>query len=504
MKQLRRLWALLLAPMLLLCACSPANTPSPDAGVRDSVTVSLEADPDLLCAGFAASTVVSFVSRQIFDTLIVRQADGSYAPSLAESWEYINDGKDIRFTLRDDVVFHNGETMTADDVVFSYNTVIQAGYADCSTSAMDRMEKEDDRHVVLYFKDHYGPGLECVSTEYMVVFPQTVYEADPDHFLRNPVGTGAYRFIEWKTGDKIQLEAFPDYFGGPAPIRNLIFKIYTDSSIAALAMEKGEIDVLSTPLQTDVKNLQAHPNLQYSEVGSATTTWVFFNFNGIFADKRLREAVVHAIDREAVLLGAMEGAGETINSMYPNFLPGSDPDYVGRQYDPELSRRLLAEAGYADGLDLLFQTRETERYYKPVEVIQAQLGEVGIRVRVEKLESSAWSSDVWRAANFEINLISSTLGIMDFDDLYPLYRGGEGQNFCGVDIPALNEAFDTNRYSTDEAARLQACRDIVRIMDEEAVVAPLYAAIRGLAAHKDLKNVEAHATLDYNVRDWSW
>ena len=514
MKKNIKLLTGLLAIAVLLCGCIVVDDfpDAEDAGMagessraaRDSIIVSIESDPNTLCAGFAANVMVSYVSRQIFDTLILSELDGSYTPGLAESWDYINNGKDIKFKIRDDVTYHNGEKMTVDDVVFCFNTIINAGYADTSTSAMDRMEKLDDHHVVLYFKDTYGPGLECVSTEYMVVFPQSYYEADPNYFSRNPIGTGAYKFVEWKTGDRIILEANENYFKGPAPIKNLTFKIYTDSSIAALALENGEIDVLSTPLQTDAANLKKNQNIQYSEVPSATTTWVFFNFKGIFQNKTLREAIVHAIDKEAVLLGAMEGAGETITSMYPNFLPGSMPDYQGRQYDPELAKNLLAEAGYPNGLNLLFQTRETERYYKPVEVVQSQLANIGVNIRVEKLESATWSTDVWRASNFEINLISSTLGIMDFDDLYPLYRGGEGQNFCNVDIPALNEAFDINRYNTNEQARIQACHDIVRIMDEEAVVVPLYAAIRGLAANKNLNNVQAHPTIDYDVFNWSW
>ncbi len=515
MKTLFKLVCISLALLLLIAGCAPkgggdadpTKTEGSDPGgdtVKDSIVVTIENDPEALCGGFAPNTETAFSSRQIFDTLVRANPDGSYGPNLAKSWEFTNDGKDIVFELRDDVYFHNGEKMTAEDVAFSFNTIITEELVMSSTSAMENMEVVDENHVVLHMKNTYGPALECLSCGELVVFPQAYYEEDPAHFLRNPIGTGAYKFVEWKTGDKIVLEAYDKYHRGEAPIKNFTLKIFVDAGIGAMALENGEVDVLTTVLQTDLNNLRSNDKLTVSSTPSATVTYIFFNHEGIFKDKNLRLAVAHAVDKEAVLLAAMEGDGVLANCMYPPWLPGSDPDYGSYEYDVEKSKELIQEAGYElNEIKLNFRTNELERYYKPVEVLHDQLNAAGFDVSMEKMERSAWS-EMTSASDFEINLYSMTLAINDFDDNYGLFYGGMPQNYSKLDMPAVNEAFDTNRNSTDPDVRMAACKDLVHAMYDEVAVWPIYCVNRSLAFNKDLKGAEAHPSVNYEIFDWSW
>lgn len=180
MKMKKTLISLLLIAAMISClftgcgndAAQPASAGNAASGEnRDDVVVALYSEPSTLCGGLAASTTVNMVSRQVFDTLILKNGNGEYAPCLATEWTWENSNKDLVLTLRGDVKFHNGETMTAEDVAFSYNTIINAGYADTATSAMDSMDVRDAQTVVLHFKFEYGPALECVSSDYMVIFP---------------------------------------------------------------------------------------------------------------------------------------------------------------------------------------------------------------------------------------------------------------------------------------------------------------------------------------------
>lgn len=498
MRKFKKIVSAVLVSAMMLSTATMA-----EAAEREDIVIALWSEPSTLCGGLAASTSVNMVSRQVFDTLIEKSEDGSYVPALATEWTWENENKDLILTLRDDVTFHDGSVMTAEDVAFSYNTIINAGYADTATSAMDNMEVQDDTHVVLHFDFEYGPALECVSSDYMVIFPQKAYEESAD-FGRNPVGTGAYKFVEWSTGDKIILTANEEYYKGAPSIKDVVFRIQPDNSVATLALENGEIDVHTKVPQTDVPNVQANAELQYEETLGNSTTWIIFNFEGIFADENLRLAVAHAIDKEGVMFGAIEGQGAVAQAIYANFVPGYDFDYEGPAYDPERSKELLAEAGYPDGLDITVKANSNDAYSKPLEIVQAYLSEVGINLSIEMMESNAWFDDVFKGADYDMNLVTFSMGMADLEELYALYRGGQGQNFGQMDDPEVNAAYDANHTSIDEATRLEAFKTVQHVMGDKALTVPLYTAMSGIAADKDLQGVHADAMGLYRIYDWSW
>lgn len=499
----RRVIAMLLVVALVLCGCG-GNTGA-KVEKKDDIVVSIWSEPSALCGGFAASVVVSLLSCQMFDTLIARSPDYStYVPCLATEWEFQNDNLDLVFTLRDDVTFHNGEKMTAQDVAFSYNTIINAGYADCATSAMDSMEVLDDTHVVLHFKQEYGPALEACATDYMAIFPQAYYEADPEGFTRKPCGTGAYKFVEWSAGEKVVMTANENYWDGVPSIKNVTFKIFENPSAGTLALESGEIDVHLNPPDADIPNIKNNKNLQYDDTMSTTCTWVIFNFNGIFADENLRLAVAHAINKEDVMMGAIDGNGAVISTMYPVFVPGYDKDYAAPGYDLELAKEYMAKAGYEDGLSLNVRCSNSATYYKPLEIIQNQLEAIGITMTMEKLESNAWFSDVFKGADYDLNVVAFSMSMNDFDENYALYRGGEGQNFGNMNDEDLNKAWDLEHNSVDPETRIAACNEIQRIMGDRALIVPIYASMTGIAAKTNLNGIAAKSLKNYRVADWSW
>ena len=258
MKLAKTLVSLSLALVLALGVMSAAG-----AEARTDLVFALYSEPSALCGGFAAAVTVNMVSRNIFDPLIIKE-NGEYIPGLATEWSWNEDNTELTLTLREGVKFHNGEIMTAEDVAFSYNTIIHAGYADTATSAMEKMEVVDDSHVKLTFFAEYGPALECVASDYMTIFPKAYYEADPAGFIRKPCGTGAYSFVSWATGDRVVLTAFPDYWRGEASIKDVTFRIMSDANVATMAPQNGEIDVHYSVPQTDIEIVANDPNLQYS------------------------------------------------------------------------------------------------------------------------------------------------------------------------------------------------------------------------------------------------
>lgn len=506
-KRMSRLIAMLLVCLMVLAGCG-GGTDSGSDEPRNDVIVALSGEPACLVGGFTANTTVSLCSEQALETLVDEDAEGNIIPLLATEWE-LTDGKDYVFTLREGVKFHNGETLTADDVVFTYTRYLEEGYAATTMSNIEKVEKVDDTHVKIVYKTPFGPALTTLASNSMGIFSKKAYEElGHDAFLRNPVGTGAYKFVEWKAGDSITYEANEEYWGGAPAIKNLTFRIYPDSSTAAIALENGEIDVLLTPAETDRSNLMNSSKVSYDETPSTQVTWLYFFCSGDsrFTDQRLREAFSYAIDREAVMLGAIEGNGVLVNSMFPAHMPLADNDYVARSYDLEKAKALMEECGYGPDNHFKIKVRipQSNSYYKPMEIILAMLSEIYVDMELEAMESSAWFTDVLQAQDYELGIIPTNIGYLDCDERYALFHTGEDQNNFGVSDSDLDKAFETNRTSTDLEERRQASSDIIRIFDEKAYIVPLYGSMRSIAFSNKLQGVTADAGYSYQVQEWSW
>ena len=502
MKKLKIAVTALLTGIMAIGTLGTTTFASPE---DNSITVSIWAEPLALCSAFNSKAFNALVSHEICEPLVELNEDGSFSPALASSWEYVNDGKDIEFEIRDDVYFSDGEKMTIDDVVFSYNTIIELGYVDNVSGVMEKMEKIDDTHCRLVFKQTYGPAMMCVANDSMCIFPQKYYEENEDTFIRNPIGTGPYKLVEWKTGDSIILTANENYWGEPAAIKDVTFKIFTDDTAAAIALESGEIDVLTTVPATELARLQANPDLQIESAESLTCTWVFFNHEGVFADENVRLAVAYAINKDDVLIGATEGNGVVQETIFPTFLDGVDPDYVAPGNDLEKAVELMAEAGYPDGFDVTVQVPNDTSFYKALEIVQAQLSMIGINIAIEKVETGTWYSDVFETGNFDMGVVTNTLVWPDMDDMNIFYRSGQFLNTGHVEYDDLDALWDAFRNTPAGEERTKIGYEINQYLGDHAIVVPLYGVNNNIAATKDLKGLFACMNKgNYRVSDWSW
>lgn len=509
MKKRKSIVAAVLAVTLLLCGCGSGNKgqgTGNQGGSRDNVIITLNSEPTALHAGLATSVVSSFVGTQLFDSLVVKDKEGEIVPCLAKSWEYSEDDMCYTFELRDDVLFHNGDKMTAEDVVFTYKTVIDSGYSNVLTSFIEDVEAADDTHVKIYCKMPYGPALECMAQPALGIFSKAAYESNPDQFTRNPVGTGAYKIVEWKSGDSITMEANENYFGGEPAIKNVEFVLYNNAATsAALALENGELDVLTTVASTDYDRLEASDNLQFLSTSGSVVDFVMFGMKdgSPFVDENLRLAVAYAIDKEAVLMGALEGKGALANSVVPSYSTGVE-GYTAPQYDPEKAKEYLKKAGYPDGIDLTIPCSSSDTYYKPMEIVQAQLAEVGINCTVEKMDNNAWFEDVFRRGEYGFQMVSFSATLSDIDYYYEMFVSDGNENFGGINVPELDEAYKTSRSTVDADARNEEIQKVIQIMGDKAVIVPICENIKAVAANKNLKGLRPDAEGIYHVAEWSW
>lgn len=511
-KTMIRILALVLCFAMLLTGCGTAKkaetkeeAAAPAAAASDELVISIETEPTALHPGFATAVVANLVGMQMFEPLI-RKVDGEFVPHLATAWEWAEDNMSITFTLRDDVTFHNGEKMTAEDVAFTYNTVMDTGYTEAICGFMDHMEVVDDTHVTLYLNDVYGAALESIIECTVGIFPKAAYEADPEGFSRNPVGSGPYKFVEWASGAHISMTKFDEYWGEGASIPNVKFVLYNNAATsAALALENDEIDILTNVAATDVSRLNAAKNVQVQTTAGAAIAFIMFSMEegSLFVDENLRLAIAHAINKEDVLLGAVEGQGTVANAIFPSYTFGIQ-DYVAPGYDPEKAKEYLAAAGYPDGLTIDVVANSRDTYYKPAEVVQAQLAEVGINLNMEKMESNAWFEDVWRAGTYGMSILLFSCPMPDVLYYYQMFTSGGAENFGQVVCPELDEAYERARTITDLEERAQACHDVVKAFGDHAICVPIYNMDKTMAADANLNGFVAETNGYVNCWELSW
>lgn len=447
---------------------------------------------------------------QIFDSLFRENPDGSYVPALCTAYKFEDEGKSLIFTIREGVKFHNGDVMTADDVVFSLNTAIGSPFTSKFTSVMKEATKVDDKTVKLTLKYAYIPIIGCLVSSSTSIVPKKVYEADPAKFGQNPVGTGPYMLKEVKKGEKIVMEAFPGYYRGIAPIKTMVVRVIKDDNSALMSLESGELDMMQ-PAQdySDREAIMKNPSLKYHEAPQACTFLVSFNHKGIFADKRLREAVARAIDKKDLILGAVNGMAEPTDEGITPLCPQAPKGFKGLPYDLDKARALLAEAGYPNGLNVTMRVIGAANYTKPAEVLQAQLKKIGINMKIEPMERASWFDLAFAKGQFEITFYAHAISVVDADFCtYPFLHSsetdGKGNNYMGVKNPELDKYLDKARLSLDEKERREYYLKVCEIIRDESIYVPCYTGKRTMAAVSALKGVYADPMMRYYTYNYSW
>lgn len=507
--------SLVMIVAMLLTACGP-KTPSNASGsgektVKEDLVFALNAEPTSLDAQFAAERVTFMASRQLYDNLVKENAQGEIVPMLAESWEFINDDKSVVFKIRDDVVFHNGEPLTVEDVAFSINRTINETPNKLFSGAMENCEIIDDSHVQINLKYTFGPVLNCLAYAYFGIVCKSAVEADPEGFARNPVGSGPFKFVEWKSGDSLVFEAFPDYWRGEAAIKKVTYKVLTDISAAMISLEKGEINVLTSVPDSEKEFVLANEKLNWHETPSGFVYMVTFNNReGIFQDVRLRRAVAHAINKDELIEGALEGNGVKLIAPMASFAFGypDESEFEELEYNPELSKQLLAEAGYPDGLKVVMKSTEAANYVKPAEIIQDQLRRVGITMELQQMERGTYLQEVYRNMEYDMSIWTMTSDYPDGDS--PTFvrmhssMYGNTNNYTGVNIPELDAALETGRFSQDQEARKAAYLTVAEITRDECPLVPLYSNMNNIACSAGLEGVRAHYGQVIDLYEYYW
>lgn len=419
--------------------------------------------PNLDPTSGAAQAVDSVVYSNIFEGLTRFMSDGSVVPGLSSGWDISEDGLTYTFYLHDGVKFHDGTTMDAEDVKFS----LDRARAEDSTNAQKALFTGiadvtviDPLTVKVTLSAPNGSLLSNLAWgDAVIVAPESAADN-----ATKPIGTGAFKFMDWVQGDHIDIVKNPDYWGTPANLETATFRFISDPTAAFAAMMAEDIDVFAGfPAPENVPQFQADPRFQVLAGNTeGETILAMNNKQPPFDNKLVRQAVAHAIDRQAIIDGAMYGEGTPIGT---HFAP-HNPDYIDltglSNYDPEKSKALLAEAGMPEGFTTTLKLPPPSYARRGGEIIAAQLRAVGIQTEIENQEWAQWLETTFKGKQFGMTIVSHTepmdIGIYGDPDYYFQYDN--------KDFQAL---MTTLTATTDPVARSELLKTAQTIIAEDYV-----------------------------------
>ncbi|UWQ91752.1 ABC transporter substrate-binding protein [Rhodobacteraceae bacterium M382] len=455
---------------------------------KGTVTVGLQLEPPHLDpTSAAAGAIDSVLYSNVFEGLTRFMGDGSVVPGLAKSWDISDDGTEYTFHLQDGVTFHDGTGMDAEDVKFS----LDRARAEDSTNAQKALfagisdvSVVDPMTVKVTLSEPNGSFLFNMAWgDAVIVAPESIGD-----IKTTPIGTGAFKFSGWVQGDKIELVKNSDYWGTPAHLDSATFKFISDPTAAFAAMMAEDIDAFSGyPAPENLPQFDADPRFQVL-IGSTEGETILSTNNKQppFDNVKVRQAVAHAIDRQAIVDGAMFGYGTPIGTHFAPHNPAY-VDLTGQSaHDPDMARSLLAEAGFPDGFETTLHLPPPSYARRGGEIIAAQLAEVGIKAEITNVEWAQWLETVFRGKNFGLTIVSHTepmdIGIYARPEYYFQY-----------DNAAFQQLMTDLNGTTDPAKRTEMLQQAQKIIADDYVNGYLFQLAALGVAKADLQGLWVNA-----------
>ena len=320
-----------------------------------TIVVAQSSDALTLDPSVDTSPISLNIFKNIYDQLTDIAADGSVKPQLATSWEVSADAKVWTFTIRTNVKFHDGSMLSVDDVVDSFQKIMKDEKSPVRAYLVRvaSVEKVGDDKVRFTLTVPYAPFDRQVSL--ISILPRKAYAERGASFATNPVGSGPFRVVKWIKDDRIELAANPDYFGGAPKVATVIFRPVPAESARAAALASGEIDIVPLLPPSLVERLSTTRGIGVSKVDSNRVLYIGFDVtNPLLSNQKLRQAINHAINREAITTRLLRGLGKPIGQPVAPVTFGYDASIPAPTFDVDLAKRLVKESGYK-GEPILFQ-----------------------------------------------------------------------------------------------------------------------------------------------------
>lgn len=482
-------------------------------------------EPSNLIPPLATDSSSHEIADLIYVSLIKYNKNLEIVEEAAESYEILEGGRLLRFTIRPGILWEDGEELTAEDVAFTYRLYVDpetpTAYAENY-----KLVKEFKVTGKYSFEVRYEKPFARALTSWMVdILPEHILEGEnllETAYSRKPVGAGPYRLEEWKEGSRLVLAASETYFDGRPYFDRVIYRVIPDQATMFLELKARNLDFMGlSPQQYKFQTTgpdweRDFAKYQYLSFGY---TYLGYNLNNPkFADVRVRRAFAHAIDKQSLVKGVLLGLGEPVIGPYK---PGTwvyNTDIEDYAHDPERAKALLAEAGWTDtdGDGLLdkdgrpfaftiMTNQGNESRIKAATIIQANLAAVGVQVKIRTVEWSAFIKEFIDKGKFEALVMGWNI-IID-PDIYNVWHSSKavpgGLNFVGYKNPELDELLDQGRHTVGQEARKPIYDKVQRILHEDQPYTFLYCPLSLPIVSARVKGIEpAPAGITHNFEKW--
>jgi peptide/nickel transport system substrate-binding protein len=479
-------------------ACGPAPRPDPNV-----ITVAVQASPASFDPRVGTDEVSQRVHQLVFDQLMRVDDQLRVVPGLALRLEQPDPLTWVAH-LRSGVRFHDGREMTARDVVYTFRSFLDPDFVSARKGAYRMLESVraiDDYTVEFRLNEPSGSfPVQLV----MAILPEGAGESP----RTAPVGTGPYVFTRYVADDRVELRAFGRYWDGAPLNTGVVLKIVPDETMRALELRKGTVDLVIGAVSPDVAHRLERDGLQVVQGPGVDYAYITFNFRDpVVADRRVRHAIAHAVNRQAIVDYLRRGLAAPAAGILAPMAWAYEPDVHEFRYDPDQALRLLDEAGYPDPGDgrprlrLTLQTSTDEFFRLQAAVIQQDLRRVGIALDVRAYEFATFYDDIL-AGRFQMATMQ-WVGVTDPDMLRRVFHSAQmppvGFNRGGYHNPEVDRLIERAATAEGEEAQRKAWADVQRLVAEEAPYVSLWHKTNIAVIRPDLSGIRLRPQLDYRV-----
>lgn len=438
------------------------------------------------------------VTQQIFDGLVQFDQTLTIAPALAQFWKASRDGLTWTFTLRKGVKFHHGRELTADDVVYSFTRILdpktKSGAADLFIGIKGAQEFREgrarsvagltapDRYTVqVMLHEASVPFVSVLAVGHAKIVPKEIVEQQGEAFGIHPIGTGPFKFVRWEQGREIVLDANPDYFDGSPKLSRLVYRIFPGEQFEAMYEEFQKGNLEDTPIPSrNYRQIIKSGNHIYVKRPMIGLRYYGLNTRvKPLNDRRVRQALIYAIDREALIQEVVLGRYALARGILPPGTQGFNPKLTGYPYDPQKARELLSQAGYPEGRGLsplpIWSSVKHEEVIRELELIKKYLEVVGVEVQIHYHTDWPPFFQMVLDGKLPIFRLAWYADVPDPDNfLFKLFYSRSPRNFFGYSNPVVDDSLVRARRERDLQRRVDLYRKAEEIIVSDAPIIPVW------------------------------